>query len=115
MKSRSGGCGFRRRSALVQATAMSRVLWVLVLTGCWTEEPLIDGLFTRAEWDHLQTLRFDAIEPDLCDGMPKDQCDAAAHLGQQLFFEPALSGVVTGTTATDPGAFGDDRMGQGHT
>lgn len=92
---------------------MKRVLWVLVVTGCWTEEPLIDGLFTQTEWDQLQLMTLDKVSPDLCPGMAQAECDAAANLGQQLFFEPALSGPITITTATDPGAFGDSTSDAG--
>jgi len=88
----------------------ARVLWVLVVTGCWTEEPLIDGLFTTTEWDQLQLMRFDQLEPDYCPGMSQSQCDAAANLGQQLFFRNEFAEVVA--VAKQNGAARDPQLRQ---
>ncbi len=77
-----------------------RVLTVVVLaaSGCWAEEPLIHGAFTAEQWATIQA-EYRVTPPTPCDpvslpaasGRPYD-CDAAAAFGQQLFFEPKLSG-----------------------
>ncbi|HEY5926315.1 MAG TPA: cytochrome c peroxidase, partial [Kofleriaceae bacterium] len=68
--------------------------------GCWAEEPLIHGAFTADQWAHLQNEFAPPTAPEPCDkeklplpagGRPYD-CDGAARFGQQLFFEPLLSG-----------------------
>jgi cytochrome c peroxidase len=74
----------------------------LVASGCWTEEPLIHGAFTEAQWAKLQHDFAPPEAPSACDRdvlppaaqlRPYD-CEAAARFGQQLFFEPRLSGPL---------------------
>lgn len=74
--------------------------------GCWSEEPLVNGAFTTEQWLHLQK-KFappPAPDPDSCARSGYDYspnlCRPAAQLGQQLFFEPALSGPGTTSCAT---------------
>lgn len=76
----------RSRASLVAAA--------LVLgTSCTEEEPLVDGLFTHAEWEKIQTL---SPLPDLPDDPTNRHADdpAAAAFGQRLFFEAAYSGPL---------------------
>jgi cytochrome c peroxidase len=68
------------------------------LGGCWTEEPLIHDAFTAAQWEQLQQDYRPPQAPTPCENLPhaaQDRpfdCDGAAKLGQQLFFDPRLSG-----------------------
>jgi cytochrome c peroxidase len=82
-----------------------RVPWLVVcvvVAGCWQEQPLIDDTFTRDEWEFMQSFRLPA--PRRCPTeLTEVRCDAAARLGQQLFFERALSGPIT---ISDPNALG---------
>jgi cytochrome c peroxidase len=87
-----------------------------LVAGCWTEPPLVDG-FTVEQWTQLQAeLAVPATDPQvLCAlrGWSVAQCDAAAGLGQDLFYDPHLSGDGTVTCATchDPGHwFVDSRV-----
>lgn len=74
-------------------------LMLVVASGCWTEEPLIHGAFTADQWAKLTQEFAPPERPSLCDkeqlaaaqGRDYD-CEAAAAFGQQLFFEPTLSG-----------------------
>jgi cytochrome c peroxidase len=68
------------------------------LVGCGTDEELVDGLFTAAEWEKVQTL---SPLPDAPHDTTNRYADdpAAAALGQRLFFEKGYSG---------PLAVGDD-------
>lgn len=74
-----------------------------VLAGCWSEEPRVDG-FTAEQWASLQKQFAPPVPPTTCPGVPEGTCDLAAQLGQELFFEPALSanGQVACTTCHDP-------------
>ena len=72
------------------------VRWVcmaLVIGGCWSTEPTIDGVFTPAQWTKLQQELAPPALPGPCDGVavPADRCLPAAELGQLLFFDPRLS------------------------
>ncbi|MGH9889297.1 MAG: cytochrome-c peroxidase, partial [bacterium] len=71
----------------------------LLVPGCWSSEPRIDGFFTAEEWTFLQTFRLPdpALCPDeLCPPNVDDcRCDAAARLGKHLFFEAEISGPIT--------------------
>lgn len=78
--------------------------------GCWTEEPLLHDAFTEAQWAKLQQDFAPPLPPDPCDegalpppaqGRPYD-CEGAAKLGQQLFFEPRLSGPRVTPDPTKP-------------
>jgi cytochrome c peroxidase len=70
----------------------------LVVAGCG-EEQRIDDVFTRAEWEYLQTFGIDRLAPiDAGD-------EARARLGQQLFFDPRYSGPIR--VASDAGAVGE--------
>ncbi len=71
------------------------VCLVLTATGCGAEQR-VDGTFSEAEWDFLQTYRLDQLEPTTCRDM---RCEAIARFGQQLFFDPRYSGAITRTSA----------------
>jgi cytochrome c peroxidase len=80
---------------------MRRRLLCLVASwvgGCWTEEPLIHDAFTAEQWAKLQEDYRPPVAPDPCEHLPSAaqdrpyDCEAAARFGQQLFFEPKLSG-----------------------
>jgi cytochrome c peroxidase len=77
---------------------------LVVVAGCWSDAPLVDGALTGPQ---LAQLRAEMKLPDLapCSDAPRGtNCDAAARLGQDLFFEPALSstGTVACVTCHDP-------------
>ncbi|HEY0992042.1 MAG TPA: cytochrome c peroxidase [Kofleriaceae bacterium] len=82
----------------------------LLVPGCWSTEPPIDGVFTPEEWTFLQT--FKLPEPALCPdelcppGVADCRCDAAAMLGKHLFFEAEISGPITEDFHGVPGAPG---------
>lgn len=81
--------------------------WMLVcaVVGCWSED-LVDDTFTREEWELLST-DFRLPEPQRCpSGFNKERCDAAAELGQRLFFDKALSGKIAISDPAAPGALG---------
>ncbi len=59
---------------------------VCCAVGC--AEPLVDGTFTQAEWEFAQTFRLDLLAVPEC-----EHC-TEAELGQQLFFDPRLSGAI---------------------
>ena len=76
-----------------------RALVVCLLgAGCWGEQR-IDGAFSQAEWDYLQTFRIDRL-PSLELGD-----EALARFGQQLFFDPRYAGPIV--VASDAGAVGE--------
>ena len=71
---------------------------LVVAGGCWTEEPLIHGAFTADQWAKIQDeYRFKQLHRTCNRGsLPavggiSYDCEAAADLGQMLFFEPRLS------------------------
>ena len=68
-------------------------LAVVVGGGCWSEEPLIHDTFTPDQWAHLQQDFAPLQAPAPCEGLASTAtCEYVTGLGQQLFFEPALSG-----------------------
>lgn len=88
---------------------MIRWLWVLAqrllslclvaVCGCWADEPLVHGSFTPEQWAGLQQVFAQPLPPDPCalatptgGWLPLSACSGAARFGQQLFFEPRLSG-----------------------
>jgi cytochrome c peroxidase len=80
---------------------------LVVVAGCWSEAPLVDGELTATQ---LARLRDEMKLPELdpCAGIPRGaNCDAAARLGQDMFFEPALShnAHVACVTCHDPRAW----------
>lgn len=97
---------------------MIRWLWVLAqrllslclvaVGGCWADEPLVHGSFTPEQWAGLQEVFKQPDAPDPCalidpvsgEKLSDDECKAAATLGQQLFFEPRMSGPGTTSCAT---------------
>jgi cytochrome c peroxidase len=79
-----------------------------VVAGCWSDDPQVNG-FTPDQWDRLSTsFSLDDVSVDPCRvaGWTFDStsCGRAEILGQQLFFEPALSGngQVACVTCHDP-------------
>ena len=76
------------------------VVCVLVVSGCWTDDDLVDGQFTPDQWAHLQA--------ELAVGTPRSVNVQLAALGQQLFYNPNLSGpmgTVSCATCHDPKAW----------
>lgn len=71
--------------------------------GCGGEEELVDGIFSSAEWEKIQTLSpLEAIEEDTTNRYADDP--AAARLGQRLFFEKGYSGpLAVGDDGTNGG------------
>jgi cytochrome c peroxidase len=84
-----------------------RVCALVVVAGCWSDDPLIDGALTAPQLAKLrEDMKLPVVDP--CGGIPSSvNCDAAARLGQDLFFEPALSknGQVACVTCHDPNAW----------
>jgi cytochrome c peroxidase len=73
------------------------------LVGCGSDEALVDGLFSAAEWEKAQTL---SPLPDVPADTTNRYADdpAAAALGQRLFFEKGYSGpIVVGDDGTNGG------------
>jgi cytochrome c peroxidase len=78
-----------------------------VVAGCWSDDPQVNG-FTPAQWDRLSR-SFSLGSASSCrvagwTFAEGDECERAAQLGQQLFWEPALSGTgrVSCVTCHDP-------------
>lgn len=66
----------------------------LAALGCASEEELVDGLFTPAEWEKVLTLSpLPAVPPDTTNRYADDP--RAAELGQRFFFEKRYSGPIT--------------------
>lgn len=92
--------------------SLGYTLLAAALAGGCAEET-IDGMFTLAEWDEIQTLSPlpETPEPD-----PTNRyADAplAAELGQKLFFESAYSGpIITGDDGQNGGLGAEGEPGQ---
>jgi cytochrome c peroxidase len=79
------------------------LLAVLVASGCWSDDPLVDGAFTAEQWAKVTVDFAPPKTPDFC-ALPASElawvpgtfdaarCELAARLGQELFWEPKLSG-----------------------
>ena len=81
---------------------------VCALTGCWSEEPLIDDTFTEDQWTFLRReLQLPQIEdcPERFRG--RNHCGIALTFGRELFFDPALSGPVLIDDPAAPGELGE--------
>lgn len=85
-----------------------RLVWLALLAACLfgcTDEPLVDGIFTKAEWTKVQTFSpLPDPPPDTTNAYADNA--AAATLGQALFFESSASGPLAVGTDTTPGALG---------
>ncbi len=79
------------------------IAWCAWLGGCWSAEPLVDGAFTPDQWSRFQA-EFALPSIDVCGGLSATECDARARLGQELFFDPALSGKIE---VQDPSGLGN--------
>lgn len=83
-----------------------RAYYLALVVGCLAacaDEPTIDGIFTKAEWAKIQTLS-PLPEPPADPTNAYADNPAAAMLGQQLFFEPSMSGpIVVGNDGTNGG------------
>ena len=101
-------------SRRVMRRGSSLCVLVPLVAGCWSTEPLVEGTFTPEQWQWLQHDYAPPQPPDWCDvpGMHPGSpvCKVAALLGQQLFWEPALSdhNQVSCVTCHDPGDVGPD-------
>ena len=85
---------------------MGIALVVASLSGCGDDggPQLIDGLFTEAEWTKVSA--FELTEPPLPNSTNRfADDDAAAALGQRMFFEKRYSGPLL--VASDLGAIGE--------
>ncbi len=82
------------------------VLVAIAVAGCDGEEdPLIDGIFTEAEFAIIETLSpLPEVPPDPTNAVADDP-DAAA-LGQMLYFDKTVSGPIA--VASDLGDVGDE-------
>lgn len=88
----------RTRRALFTAVTLA------ALGGCESEEKLVDGLFTTAEWDIVATLSpLEKPGPDTTNKYADDP--QAIELGQRLFFEKGYSGPIA--TSNDLGMKGE--------
>jgi cytochrome c peroxidase len=76
------------------------VALVLAAAGCDSEEELVDGVFTAAEWEKVQTL---SPLPEVPADPTNRYADnpAAAALGQRFFFEKSYSGPISADGADD--------------
>jgi cytochrome c peroxidase len=77
-----------------QRWAMWRCLCalVVVVAGCWSDDPQVNGL-TSEQWEHFKN---DFALHDAGTGSCSDverglDCDGVERLGQELFWEPAMS------------------------
>jgi cytochrome c peroxidase len=77
-----------QRITIILATLM------LAAAGCASEEELVDGVFTPAEWEKVQTL---SPLPEVPQSPTNKYADnpEAAKLGQRFFFEKSYSGPIT--------------------
>jgi cytochrome c peroxidase len=77
--------------------------WVcplVVVAGCWSDDPLVDGELTAGQLAQFRAA-FQHAPLDACAEFPNQQtCDAAAQLGQELFFDVRLSDAGTGSGAS---------------
>lgn len=83
-----------------------RVCVLVVVAGCWSDDPQING-FTADQWAQLQLeLTLPLYRPCVLptETAPQARCDQLAALGKQLFFDPALSSndAVSCGTCHDP-------------
>ena len=90
----------------------------VALVGCMQQQALIDDLYTPDQWAALKaSFAVDPAKLDQCSspiGPIVGQCDDYARLGQEVFFDPALSGngKIACTTCHDPkNDFVDTRPG----
>ncbi len=73
---------------------------VLASAGACGRETRIDGLFTEAEWEQVQTLSpLPEVPSDPTNAFENDA--DAARLGQMLFFETAFAGPISAEAADD--------------
>lgn len=75
------------------------------------EEPLVDGLFSKNEWDVLSTIKLPSSPPADPSNAVADS-PAARALGEALYFDAGMSpsGTVSCGTCHDPAmGFSDDR------
>lgn len=72
------------------------VLLGAAFAGCWSESR-IDGHFSEAEWEYLQSYRLPPLDPcpERLGFSSRQQCDDAADLGRRLFFDRSYSGPIT--------------------
>lgn len=75
-----------------------RVCALLVVAGCWSDDPLVDGELTGDQLAYFRG-KFRHDHPlDPCEGLGSGSaCDAAALLGQELFFDCELSDAGSGS------------------
>jgi len=77
--------------------------WVcplVVVAGCWSDDPLVDGELTAAQLAHFRVeMQRPTLDPCVLaiGKLPQDTCDAAAQLGQELFYDVRLSDAGTGS------------------
>jgi cytochrome c peroxidase len=67
---------------------------LLVVGGCWSDDPLVDGALTPDQLAHLrQQLKRPAVDPCVFPHLTlsQERCDLAAQLGQELFFDVRMS------------------------
>lgn len=83
--------------------ALPAYLALLAGAGCGGEDELVDGLFSAAEWEKIQTLSpIEPVKEDTTNRYADDP--AAARLGQRLFFEKGFSGpLAVGDDGTNGG------------
>ncbi|MBV8757021.1 MAG: hypothetical protein JO257_07095 [Deltaproteobacteria bacterium] len=66
------------------------------MAGCWSDDPLVDGELTAAQLAHFRE-QFHHTAFDPCALPPGVDCNKAAQLGQELFFDVRLSDSGTGS------------------
>ncbi len=76
-----------------------RVCALLVVAGCWSDDPLVDGELTADQLAYFRgKFHHDALDPCAAiDSGSGTACDAAALLGQELFFDCELSDAGSGS------------------
>lgn len=87
-------------------TTPAVALACLVFTACGgDDEQLIDGIFTEAEWELINTLSpLPDVPADTTNAVADDP--AAADLGQMFFFEPSHAGPLAVGDEGDNGGLG---------
>ncbi len=79
---------------------------VAVVSACGSED-LVDGRFTVAEWDFIQSFRLDRQQPVTLRCVAGADCTSLAALGSRLFRDAGLSGPIVVAAEASSGGLGE--------